>query len=368
MRLFTFNSDAKRHWRTVAWLCYCRLFARNKLPKDDTASGVGGTSNSAVGSRRSHRGTVASALFLCIAVLTCVHLEYRAKALNADIASRESRPQTEADYYAILESSKQRTSSSRVIVLGNSLLDRGVEFSDVKESLAPRIDASRYVVVNTSYFDWYYTMKKLFDEGAKADVVVLVLSPYQLSAMDVREDYFAHHLMKLRDLFHIAKALKLSNTETSSFAMANISQFYDLRGKIRNKQLARIFPDMEAFTSLITQREDPWNKLLPEPLFVERLQALRDLAAKSDARFMLVIPPFDGGRKDPNVAVVESAGKTAGVPVLVPIETGSLAADHYLDGFHLNKRGAKIFTRELIVALKTEVPQQHAQRTPSTVK
>jgi hypothetical protein len=367
MRSFTFNSDAKRRCKTIAWLCYCRLFARNKLPHKEQNPNSGGTIDLAFQRRRSLRGTIASALFLCIAVLTCLHLEHRAKALNADIASRESRPQTEADYFTILESSKHQATAPRVLVLGNSLLYWGVEFPKVQESLAPEIDAKRYVVVNTSYFDWYYTMKKLFDEGAKADVVVLVLSPYQLSAMDVREDYFAHHLMKLHDLFSIARDLKLTNTEMSSFALANISQFYDLRGRIRNKQLSKIFPNMGALTSLITRRANPWDKILPESLFIERLRALRDLAAKSNARFALVIPPFDGGRIDPNVPVVESAGKKAGVQVLVPIKTGALAADHYQDGFHLNELGNEVFTRELIATLKTEVPRQIARKATTIV-
>ena len=251
-------------------------------------------------------------------------------------------------------------------MVGNSLLLRGVEFDKVRSSLAPSIDAKRLVVVNTSYFDWYYTMLRMFREGAKADVVVLVLSPKQFAACNVREDYFAHHLMELRDIFAIARDLQLSNTEASSLAFANLSQYYDLRAKIRQKQIKKIFTDLGPLMAMITREPPPSLTLIPEQTAVERLRALRELAALWNAKFILVIPPSDGGKGDPNASVIQAAGLAADVSVLVPVAPGSFAADHYMDGFHLNKLGAEIFTPRLIASLQREMAIYTAQKESRT--
>jgi hypothetical protein len=307
---------------------------------------------------------MASAAFLCLAVLCYAYIEYKARRLDVANGVIESREDSEAEYRAIIDSGKQPTASTRMLVLGNSLLLRGVQFDDVRNSLAPSIDAKRLVVVNTSYFDWYYTMLRMFREGAKADIVALALNPKQFAAWNVREDYFARHLMKLRDIFAIARDLRLSNTEASNLAFANFSQYYDLRTKIRNKQIYKIFRNLRPLMLLITYEPPPPLKLMNESFAVERLRAMRDLAGKWNAKFVLIIPPSDGGKGDPNAAVIESAGKIAGVPVLVPVAPGSLGANCYLDGFHLNKRGAETFTPQLIASLQKETAIYTAQKAP----
>jgi hypothetical protein len=246
------------------------------------------------------------------------------------------------------------------------LLLRGLEFEKVQSSLSPDIDAKRMVVVNTSYFDWYYTLRKMFREGAKADVVVLVLNAKQFAAWNVREDYFARHLMPLRDIFSIAWNMRLSNTEASNLVFANLSQYYDLRAKIRNKQINKIFKNLGPLMAMITHEPPPVVKPIPESFAVERLQAMRDLVGQWNAKFILVLPPSDGGKGDINAAILQAAGKTAGVPVLVPVEAGSLGADHYMDGFHLNKLGAETFTPRFIASIEEEMGGRLAKKETRT--
>ena len=317
---------------------------------------------------RSRRGTIASAAFLCLAVLSYGYIEYRARRLDLANAALESREDSEAEYQEIIDSGRRPGAASRMFVLGNSLLLRGVDFDKVRSSLDPSIDARRLVVVNTFYFDWYYTMLRMFREGARADVVVLVLNPKQFASWKVREDYFAHHLMKLRDIFSIARDLKLSNTEASNLAFANLSQYYDLRTKIRTKEIHKVFKNLKPLMAMITYEPPPPLQLIPEPFAVKRLQSLRDLAGKWNAKFVLVIPPSDGGRGDPNAAVIQAAGKIAGVPVLVPVAPGSWGSDRYLDGFHLNKLGAAAFTPRFIAALQKEASVDLAQKESKTAR
>src|SRR5438552_6110208 len=61
-----------------------------------------------------------------------------------------------------------------VLIVGNSLLDEGVRFERVRDGLRQEWDARRFVVENTSYYDWYYGLKRLFREGARPDIVIVV--------------------------------------------------------------------------------------------------------------------------------------------------------------------------------------------------
>ena len=74
---------------------------------------------------------------------------------------------------------RHRTASdgrTHVLVVGNSLLDEDVRFDRLHDALAARWDARRFVVEQTFYYDWYYGLKRLYREGARPDVVVLMLS------------------------------------------------------------------------------------------------------------------------------------------------------------------------------------------------
>ena len=52
------------------------------------------------------------------------------------------------------------------------------------------------------------------------------------------------------------------------------------------------------------------------------------------------------------MAAVARAGRAAGVPVLIPVAPGELGQSYFRDAFHLNQRGAEIFTPRLWEALK----------------
>lgn len=304
---------------------------------------------------RSRRGTIASGFFVCMAILYYAGIEWQARLYDAHVASIERRYE---DYNDALDFGKRPDSSMRMLVLGNSLLLHGVRFDELKDALSPRIDAKQYLILNTTYFDWYYTLVKMFNSGARPEIVVLVLSPRQFVSWNVREDYFARHLMRARDIFAVARDLKLSNTQASNLAFSRLSQFFDSRAQIRNEAVKAIFPNLGPLMSLMTRvRNAPpigGDGDRVESVAAERLRSLRELAAQWNTKIILVIPPSDGGRGNSAAYAIQSAGSAAGVPVLVPVAPGSFKADHYVDGFHLNKLGAETFTPRLIAALQKE--------------
>jgi len=242
------------------------------------------------------------------------------------------------------------------LFLGNSVLDEGVRFDQVRERLAPEWDARRFVVEQTFYTDWLYGLRRLLTEGARPDVVVVTLTPVQWIRDDIRGDYSAQYLMTTRDAAAAARELHMHPTEFTSFLFASLSKFWGTRAEIRNVVLGRIMPDVErlmTYSSVIDPSVIKDEEV--ERLVTARLGRMRELTDAHGARLLaLVVPvlnPVDGARG------LMNAGARAGVPVLAPVNSGTYPATFYRDGFHLNSTGADRFTRQLVEPLQSTLDE-----------
>jgi hypothetical protein len=259
------------------------------------------------------------------------------------------------EYTAVLQAGGCHVRGRQVVVFGNSLLGCGVRFDEARRQLLPDIDARRLRVESTHYFDWYYGTRALLDGGARPEVIVLVLSPAQLVSPRINGDYFAHHLLQIKDLLSVARDLDLSATQTANLAFANLSVFGGLRAEIRKLVICQILPDLPKLTALmIREKRSPLTDEIIYTASVKRLQALRELAANYGARVVIVVPPTGEDKGVPGSFSVQRAGVTSGVPVLVPVAPGTLDSGHYSDNVHLNERGAEIFTARFVDSLRRE--------------
>ncbi len=247
-------------------------------------------------------------------------------------------------------------SPRHVLVVGNSLLDNGVLFDEASRSLRPDIEAARLMVPDTSYYDWYYGLRRLFAEGARPNVVVLMLSPRQLVVSRIRESYSPYRMFRTRDILPAARELSLSNTETSSLYFAHYSAYFGYGDEVRKGILRRILPGLPLLmATMVFSNPAPLD---PDKVFETaniRLVALRDLATAYNVRFVLLVPPSGESKGDEAYQAVARAGAATGVPVLMPAGIGSIEPELYSDKFHLNSRGAKLFTPRFADALRREI-------------
>jgi hypothetical protein len=228
-----------------------------------------------------------------------------------------------------------------LLVVGNSLLLEGIDFPRFAKEVSPTLQASRFIVEGTAYYDWYFSLRSLFRQGVRPDTVVLGFNPPALATDEIRGDFMARFLFDLQDIWPAARSSHADLTTTSSLYAAHFSTFYGGRSELRSVLMGHIFPG----SSVMWRRSINTAAVIPSdaelvPVLAPRLKALDDLCREYGARFIFLIPPT---RQHGDVATLE-AGERAGVSVLRPIRNFSLGPEFYQDGFHLNEPGAAVFT------------------------
>lgn len=309
-----------------------------------------GRPNDAAGRHRARR---AISLLLSGCLLVALGVEVGARVALDRMSKIQRRTATE--YRLAREIGPSPDGRGHVLVVGNSLLDEGVRFDRLREGLAARWDVRRFVVEQTAYYDWYYGLRRLFADGARPDVVVLMLTATQWTADGWRGDYSAQYLLRTRDSLDAARALQFNPTQAANLVFANISKFWGARAEIRNFVMGHLMPnlgDMMNYSSVVDATpvvdEEIRRKVRP------RVETLRQLAQSYHARFVVLLAPvltnLDGAKG------LMDAAADAHVPALRPVVSGSLGPELYRDaGFHLNPAGAGRFTERLIPALRGEL-------------
>jgi hypothetical protein len=241
--------------------------------------------------------------------------------------------------------------AQQVLLVGNSLLLHDLDIVELNRRLWPDQMVKQFAIQSTTYFDWYYGMRRVLAEGSRPDLVVLCVEVRHIVLSSVRREVFAFYLMQRRDLLDIRRSLNLTTTETFDLLLANTSIFYALRKEMRQVLLQRLFPELPQLTEMIARSPKPPVDLsVLRTLGKDRLTAMRDLAVSSNVRFVLLLmPPIQSNASD----VVRELGFETKVPVLIPLsQDGIDGSDYQMDGYHLSEYGRERFTKALVPLLK----------------
>ena len=232
-----------------------------------------------------------------------------------------------------------------ILLLGNSLLLEGLDYDALHKSLAPDAEVTRFVIEGTTYYDWYYGIRRLLASGSRPDRIVLCMSALNLLGAGIRGDYSAYYLFQTQDIAGIARSIHYDTTKASNLVFARYSLFYAARNNMRNFILGKVDP---AYSALINHIQFSRSQLPPsneiEHSAEQRLRALNSECARYRVPFVFLIPPAIDAHGERELL---EAGRLSGTSVSVPIAGGTLPADLFRDGFHLNSRGAAVFTDAL---------------------
>ena len=248
----------------------------------------------------------------------------------------------------------QRSGRPVALFVGNSLLDASVNFDRLKNAVAADVEARRLMIEQTAYYDWRYGLRRLFTDGARPKVVVLMLHGNQLVSNGSRGEYSAHTLVRLADVIPMSLEMGLHPTNIANMVAGHISMFYGLRSEIRKVVLGRLMPDLPLLTTQLTMEPAPE---IPHEILRERVQErsaiLKEECARYDTQLILALPPL---LDIDDAAVVKFAAESAGLRVIMPYRVGDYTPAHFFDGFHVNAAGAAKYSESLLQVIKTEWP------------
>jgi hypothetical protein len=312
-------------------------------------------------SRTPTKAHIALVLVLCAAF--CASVELLAAHFFGRFSRMERRRESEYRDALAVRSARTRHRIS-VLVAGNSLLLRGVDFPQLQQDIGPEIELHRTGFENAGFLSWYYGLQRMFESGAQPDVIVLVLSPPQLTSDLNDGDYIVHMLVDPRDLMRFADDVGADRNQISVLALDDLSFFFGSRAEIRSWILGKVLPEAPTLTSHFHppfKYEPPDNnKILA--LASKHLEQLQQLCERHGTAFVFVVPPTF---QDSGANAVLEAGESKGVPVLIPLSAGVLPWSDYSDENHLNPNGAAKFTPALAASLKQFMAQNVAQPSAS---
>jgi hypothetical protein len=291
-------------------------------------------------------GKVHIALVLTVCSLFCVSVETVTTRYFARVSRTEKRRELEYQAALAIRSAKADHKLS-VLVAGNSLLLRGVDFPELERGLRPDLEVKRSVFENTSFLDWYYGLSRFFRAGSRPDVVVLVLSPWQLVSDATDGDYTVQMMVDRRDLLRFANETGADRNRMSVMALDKASFFFGTRAEIRTWILNTVLPDLPSLTQFFRFDVSVTGDHNDVEVAGQRLNRLSALCDQYGVKFVLVVPPLP---EQAGLRTIADAAATEGVPALMPIHI--LPRSDYADLIHLNAQGAAKFTPALAESLR----------------
>jgi hypothetical protein len=289
--------------------------------------------------------TRALAVLLSLLVLYCGILEIVTRKGFTRVSQIQRRIDSDRQTAVHLQTTTP-AGAKTALLIGNSLLIQGVQPTKLHQEMAPAYSSSVLGVENTQYLDWYFGLRRLFSEGSRPAAVILFLTPRQLISQGIDGEYFAHYMMQERDIVQVKRAARLETTMASNFFFANGSAWLGSRSMIRNWLLGELMPSVEQLTAYLPEKASslPADDLLVQQS-LKRLEGIRELCRDNGSIFIFVTPPLRDPSDVPDT--LRTAAQNESITFLIPFRGGELPATYFSDGFHLNPRGAAVFTEKL---------------------
>lgn len=238
-----------------------------------------------------------------------------------------------------------------VLMVGNSLLLYGVNVDRLRTLTSDRVRIYPVFLEATGYYDWLYALQRLFERGARPQVVVLGVGMHELFANGIRRDYAPLLFLNEGDVLNVAADLKFDHTQTADLLLAHWSAFWDLRSVIRIQVLRHAIPRCQELFTLLEARPSVPPPVAFESIASARLKRLRALCAAYDAKLLILVPPAPSSANA--VRELAAVSERVGVEALVPLDPKTVSNSYFLaDEIHLNPQGAELFT----AALAHELP------------
>ena len=241
-----------------------------------------------------------------------------------------------------------------MLIVGNSTLRHGISVQDLNGLVQPDLDVHVFAVDATMYEDWRIGLERLFRKGAHPNFVILMLPPGAMAGSAPPPDVAARYLLGPHEILMLRKIEGIGPTLLSNIFFAHYSAFFGRRTGLRLGIKRAFLPHFETFA-----RRYMILHLKPDYSAVpSRLREFGTLCRQYGVNCLYVIPPTDS--QDDSLATPRllQAGESAGINGAAPVAGTELGEDKYIDGYHLNDKGQKIFTAALANYLKKRIGRE----------
>jgi hypothetical protein len=179
-----------------------------------------------------------------------------------------------------------------VLLAGNSLLLEGVQLDALHDNLAAQAEVSRLAIEQTQYFDWYFGLRRILQEGSHPSMIVISLATDQFASRLSLDESFAHRQLSARDFPLAVREMKVDKTTASTYLFAHFSNWLADKGFLRQDVLILLVPHFRELAARIADHgphiHDP-SVLLA--MAQQRLPELHDLAQTYGVKIVLLVPP-----------------------------------------------------------------------------
>jgi hypothetical protein len=289
----------------------------------------------------------ARVLLLVALVLSAGEIALRLVVERASIDVQRQRA------FPVVAASLRSNRSGTVMFLGNSLTDRGVNLDTVTQSFRARgyvnIRAFKVHPDDSGLLDWYYTFKRFFLEtGSPPDFVVVGYAGTQL---DDTSPFHPERIARYSGLRYV-KELFLNDLPNAGaridYLVATTSVSIAEGGRARTAVLDALIPGYRSTAQLINAATRKQAASAIESTRGKTLGRLaRFLAACREAQVIPVVvamPVPYSYPVNPDVAAMVQASGGAFFDLR---SISGLAVTDFPDGYHMDSRGAVIYSREL---------------------
>jgi hypothetical protein len=240
-----------------------------------------------------------------------------------------------------------------VLLTGNSLLLEGVQIDALRDDLATQASVSRLAIEQTQYFDWYFGLRQLLEQGSRPSIIVLCLATDQFASKLSLDESFAHRQLSARDLPLAVREMRLDKTTASTFFFAHFSNWLADKGFIRQDLLIMLVPH---FRELAARIADHGPHIRDSSILLttaeQRLPQVHELAETYGVKIVLLVPPT---LRPDHSQEIQQLGDQYRAPVWVLSPPGEFPRELFRDGFHLNSQGSTIFTTRLANQIRAEI-------------
>jgi len=246
------------------------------------------------------------------------------------------------------------TTYRKLLFAGNSLI-----FDDISQPVLQQCMGSGFQVYTagvpgSTYFDWRYGLRALFERGSRPDVLVFSISPTQFLRPPAVTPPLVSQLWSTKEILAYHRDEQPGLTTFSELVFEHYSTFFSLRDTVRI-YIRKFVPGYEGML-------DGWAKAAPAPAiesgpaaeaaFVDKLSKLA-AECPPHTQFVLMIPPTNQPADKAAEPILRSAAAKLGIPVIEPVrETEWPLSNFQRDGYHLSAAAAGEFSKLVAADIK----------------